>query len=56
MTALRSVSEQSLGFSPSWGIAYRQSRLSDKSFDFLIGSTHLVDRFDPSLSGFLDLL
>ena len=35
-----------LGIQPQLGDAYRQW-LSDKSFDFLIGSTHLVDRFDP---------
>lgn len=46
MTALKSVSEQSLGSSPSWGMLTGNG-LSDKSFDFLIGSTHLVDRFDP---------
>ena len=35
-----------LGLQPHLGDAYR-SWLSDKSFDFLIGSTHLVDRLDP---------
>ena len=35
-----------LGLQPHLGGAYRQW-LSDKSFDFLIGSTHLVDRLDP---------
>lgn len=35
-----------IGLQPHLGDAYR-TWLSDKSFDFLIGSTHLVDRFDP---------
>ncbi len=35
-----------LGLQPHLGDAYRDW-LSDKSFDFLIGSTHLVDRLDP---------
>ena len=35
-----------LGLQPHLGDAYR-SWLSDRSFDFLIGSTHLVDRLDP---------
>lgn len=35
-----------LGLQPHLGQAYR-NWLSGKSFDFLIGSTHLVDGFDP---------
>lgn len=35
-----------LGLQPHLGASCRQW-LSDKSFDFLIGSTHLVDRMDP---------
>lgn len=40
-----------LGLQPHLGEAYR-SWLSGKSFDFLIGSTHLVDGLDPYFPNF----
>lgn len=42
-----------LGLQPHLGEAY-QTWLSDKTFDFLIGSTHLVDQTDPYYPNFWD--